>query len=159
MDSMRIVLADAENLIYSMRTKKMKLIDQINAIEQQHVLSAMGNIGDAAGAKGSGSIFNNEYFKKSIEAEDFKGLMDMQAKESTVCGYVQTYSKNHSKIKTLYDKYLLATTEAEAEVLYSQIATIMDENMVLERRLAKMWTEIYDQKVYVYSYFLEKEAR
>jgi hypothetical protein len=35
----------------------------------------------------------------------------------------------------------------------------MDENMVLERRLAKMWTEIYDQKVYVYSYFLEKEAR
>lgn len=159
MDSMRIVLADAENLIYSMRTKKMKLIDQINAIEQQHVLSSMGNIGDAAGAKGSGSIFNNEYFKKSIEAEDFKGLMDMQAKESTVCGYVQTYSKNHSKIKTLYDKYLLATTEAEAEVLYSQIATIMDENMVLERRLAKMWTEIYDQKVYVYSYFLEKEAR
>ena len=159
MDSMRIVLADAENLVYSLRTQKMKLVDQINAIEQQHVLSAMGNIGDAAGAKSSGSIFSNEYFKKSIEAEDFKGLMEVQAKEAMVCDYVQSYSKNHSKIKTLYDKYLLAATESDAEDLYAQIETIMDENMVLERRLAKLWTEIYDQKVYVYSFFLEKEAR
>ena len=159
MDSMRIVLSDAENAIYNMRTQKMKLIDQINAIEQQHVLSSMGNIGGADGAKGSGSIFNNEYFKKSIAPEDFKTLISMQGKETTVRDYAQTYTKNYSKIKSLYDKYLLVTTEAEAEELYRQMATVMDENMVLERRLAKLWTEIYDQKIYVYSYFLEKESR
>lgn len=158
-DSMRIVLSDAENQVYNMRTQKMKLIDQINAIEQQHVLSSMGNIGDADGAKGSGSIFNNAYFKKSIEPEDFKALMAAQGKEATVRDYVQTYAKNYSKIKSLYDKYLLVTTEAEAEELYSQMAGVMDENMVLERRMAKLWAEIYDQKTYVYSYFLEKESR
>lgn len=159
LDSMRIVLSDAENAIYNMRTQKMKLIDKINAIEQQHVLSSMGNIGNADGVKSSGSIFSNEYFKKSIEPEDFKTLMAMQGKEATVRDYAQTYTKNYSKIKSLYDKYLLVTTEAEAEELYRQMATVMDENMVLERRLSKMWTEIYDQKIYVYSYFLEKESR
>ena len=159
LDSMRIVLSDAENAIYNMRTQKMKLIDQINAIEQQHVLSSMGNIGGANGAKASGSIFNNEYFKKSIEAEDFKTLMAMQSKEATARDYAQTYTKNYTKIKNLYDKYLLVTTEAEAEELYREMATVMDENMVLERRLSKLWTEIYDQKIYVYSYFLEKESR
>lgn len=159
MDSMRIVLSDAENAIYSMRTQKMKLIDQINAIEQQHVLSSMGNIGGADGAKGSGSIFNNEYFKKSLLPEDYKTLIVMQGKEATARDYALTYTKNYSEIKTLYDKYLLVTTEAEAEELYRQMATVMDENMVLERRLTKLWTEIYDQKIYVYSYFLEKESR
>ena len=159
LDSMRIVLSDAENAIYNMRTQKMKLIDQINAIEQQHVLSSMGNIGGADGAKASGSIFNNEYFKKSIEADDFKTLMAMQSKEAMARDYAQTYTKNYTKIKNLYDKYLLVTTEAEAEELYRDMATVMDENMVLERRLSKLWTEIYDQKIYVYSYFLEKESR
>ena len=129
LDSMRIVLSDAENAIYNMRTQKMKLIDKINAIEQQHVLSSMGNIGNADGVKSSGSIFSNEYFKKSIESEDFKTLMAMQGKEATVRDYAQTYTKNYSKIKSLYDKYLLVTTEAEAEELYRQMATVMDENI------------------------------
>jgi hypothetical protein len=39
------------------------------------------------------------------------------------------------------------------------MAKVMDENADLERQLAEMWTEIYDQKSYVYSYFFEKEER
>ena len=159
MDSMRIVLADSENAVYSMRTQKMKLIDRINAIEQQHVLSSVGIIGEAEGAKSSGSIFNNAYFKKSIEPEDHKLLLDVQAKEYTIRDYVNSYTRNYAKIKTLYDKYLMVNTEAEAEALYADMATVMDENMVLERRLSKLWTEIYDHKTYIYSYFLEKESR
>ena len=50
-------------------------------------------------------------------------------------------------------------TEAEAEAVYADIAAATDESLVLERQLAKLWSEIYDQKTYVYSYFLEKENR
>ena len=37
-DSLLVILSDAESAIYAARAEKMKLIDQINAIEQNHVL-------------------------------------------------------------------------------------------------------------------------
>ena len=158
-DSMMLILSDAENAIFSMRSQKIKLIDRINAIEQKFVLEGLGNIGGAPSEKAFSSIFTNEYFVKSIEPDDMKMLLQLQGKEATAREYATKYVKNYNNIKTLYDKYLRATTEADAEALYAQMATSMDENFVLERQLAKLWSEIYDHKIYVYSYFLEKESR
>ena len=158
-DSLLVILSDAESAIYAARAEKMKLIDQINAIEQNHVLKSMGNIGDAQSAQGSKSIYNNAYFVKSFEPEDYKMLMEVHSKEKTAYEYAQNYTANYLKIKTLYDKYLVAQSEAEAESVYADMAGVMDENMILNRQLQKLWAEVYDQKVYVYSYFLEKEGR
>ena len=158
-DSLLVILSDAESAIYAARAEKMKLIDQINAIEQNYVLKSMGNIGDAQSAQGSKSIYNNAYFVKSFEPEDYKMLMEVHSKEKTAYEYAQNYTANYLKIKTLYDKYLVAQSEAEAESVYADMAGVMDENMILNRQLQKLWAEIYDQKVYVYSYFLEKEGR
>ena len=158
-DSMLLILSDAESAIFAMRSQKIKLIDRINTIEQKFVLEGLGNIGGAQNAQAAGSIFKNEYFTKSLEPDDLKLLIQLQGKEAAVREYATTYVKNYNNIKTLYDKYLQATTEADAEALYAEMATSMDENFVLERQLAKAWSEIYDHKIYVYSYFLEKENR
>ena len=158
-DSISVLLTDAEAAIYATRAQKIKLIDQINTIEQEQVLSSLGNIGEAQGASSSGSIYTNSYFRNSVDPEDFKLLLASHGKEADAQNHAQAYVKNYNRIKELYDKYVLAQTESEAENIYTELSTILDENMVLERRLSKMWTEIYDQKVYVYSYFLEKEAR
>lgn len=157
-DSLSVVLSDTENAVYAMRSQMIKLVDRINAIEQEHLLSSMGNIGGAS-EQASGSIFTNAYFRKSIDPDDYTVLMAANANEQTAYKYAQTYVSNHDKIKQMHDKYVLARTEAEAEDIYGQMATIMDENADLERQLAEMWTEIYDQKSYVYSYFFEKEER
>lgn len=159
-DSLLLILSDAESAVFTLRSQKIKLIDGINAIEQEFVLSGMGNIGDAASsAPAAASIFGNSYFCKSIDPDDYKQLLAVQGKESEARGMVSEYMKNYEKIKSLYGRYVLAATEAEAEALYADMAAVMDENLVLERRLAKLWGEIYDQKTYVYSYFLEKENR
>lgn len=158
-DSLAVVLNDTEAAIFAMRAQKIKLIDQINTIEQEQVLSSLGNIGEAQAAASSGSIFTNAYFKKSIDSEDFKLLLASHGKEAEAHGQAQTFVKNYTRIKDLYDKYVQAQTEAEAESVYAELSTIVDENMVLERQLTKLWSEIYDQKSYVYSYFLEKEGR
>ncbi|MBR2008078.1 MAG: hypothetical protein IKA01_08920 [Alistipes sp.] len=158
-DSMLLILSDAESAIFAMRSQKIKLIDRINTIEQKFVLEGLGNIGGAQNAQAAGSIFKNEYFTKSLEPDDLKLLIQLQGKEAAVREYATTYVKNYNNIKTLYDKYLQATKEADAEALYAEMATSMDENFVLERQLAKAWSEIYDHKIYVYSYFLEKENR
>ena len=158
-DSMLVLLSDAESAVYAARAEKMKLLDQINSIEQNHVLKSMGKIGDAESAQGSKSIFSNAYFIKSLEPEDYKMLMEANAKEKVAYGYAQEYADNYLKIKTLYDKYVIAQSEADAESVYAEMAGVMDDNMILNKQLQKMWAEIYDQKVYVYSYFLEKEGR
>ncbi len=158
-DSLSVLLSDVEGAIYAMRSQKIKLIDQINTIEQEFVLSSLDNIGEAQGVTSAKSIYSNEYFKKSIEPEDFKALMASHSKEATASNHAQAYVKNYTRIKELYDKYLQAQVEADAENIYTELSTIVDENRVLERQLTKLWSEIYDQKSYVYSYFLEKEGR
>lgn len=157
-DSLLMVLTDAEGEVLSMRTQMIKLVDQINAIEQEHVLSSMGNIGGAA-AEASGSIFTNEYFRKSLEKEDYDALMAVQAKEQSANEKAKSYVANYAKIKEMYNRYVQARTEADAEAVYGELAVVLDENTTLERDLSEAWNEIYDQKSYVYAYFLEKEGR
>lgn len=158
-DSLMMLLSGVESKVYALRASKVKLIDKINTIEQNYVLSTMGNIGDAQSAQGSKSLYSNAYFVQSFDGEDYKMLMDVHGKEAKAYGYVQTYVKNYSNIKSLYDQYLLGKEEAEAERLYAEMSEAMAENMIVERQLADIWSEIYDQKCYIYSYFLEKENR
>ena len=158
-DSLFVVLSNAETAVYSMRTKRVKLIDQISTIEQNHVLSTMGDIGGAQASQGSKSLYANDYFKKSFEADDYKHLMEVHEKEAKTYGYVQNYVKNYAKIKDLYNQYLMELEESEAEKIYAEIADVMAENLILERMVGDSWSEIFDQKSYIYSYFLEKENR
>ena len=157
-DSLSVMLTDAENSVYAMRSQMIKLIDRINAIEQEHLLSSMGNISGAS-EQASGSIFTNAYFRKSIEAEDYSALMTANSQEKKASEYAQRYVSNYESIKKMYDRYVLARTEAEAEDIYGEMETLIDENIILERQLSEAWNDIYDQKSYVYSYFFEKEGR
>ena len=157
-DSLSVILTDTENSVYAMRSQMIKLIDRINAIEQEHLLSSMGNIKGAT-EQASGSIFSNDYFRKAIEAEDYSALMEANKQENKANEYALSYINNYESIKKMYDKYVMARTEAEAEDIYGEMETLMDENIVLERQLSEVWNQIYDQKSYVYSYFFEKEGR
>ena len=157
-DSLLVALTDTENAVYSMRSQMIKLVDRINAIEQEFLLASIGNLRSAS-EQSSGSIFTNDYFRKSINSEDYTILMEANTKEGEAAEYATTYVSNHDSIKQMYDKYVMALTEAEAVAIYGDMAALMDENIALERKLAQTWADIYDQKSYVYSYFFEKEGR
>ena len=158
-DSMIIVLSDAEAKVNSLRAQKVKLMDQINTMEQDFVLASVCKIGNAGSEQSSNSLYNNSYFAKSIEPEDYKMLLELHATEQSTYEHVRNYVANYAKIKTLNDKYVFAKTEAESEALFAEISDIMAENIALERQIANVWSDIYDHKCYVYSYFLEKENR
>ena len=159
-DSLLLMLSDTENAVFSLRMQKLKLVDRINAIEQNFVLSNMGDTGGQAQSdSGSSSFLTNPYFVKSIDPDDYKELLRVQKMEAETQDFVSAYMKNYEKIKSLYDRYMVAETEADAEAIYAELSAAMDDNIVVERRLSKEWSEIYDQKTYVYSYFLEKENR
>lgn len=151
-------LSEVETKMIALRQDKIKLIDRINSIEQEFVLSTVLKEASLP-AQSTGSIFENPYFRESILAEDYDLLIKAHQKESEAKSLVVQYVANYNEIKSLYDKYVQASLESEAERLYASISEKIDENMVIEKRLARAWTEIFDQKTYVYSYFLEKEGR
>lgn len=157
-DSLSMILSGVEGEMMTLRHEKLKLMNRINSIEQECVLSSINNT-EVLQGQGSGSIFNNDYFKASLLEEDYDVLMSVNKSEIAAYDYAVKYAANYRAIKDLYDSYLKASTESEAEDIYAQIAEIADENFVVERRLSKLWTDIFDQKTYVYSYFLEKEGR
>ena len=157
-DSLAVVLTSADQVMYQIRAEKLQLVDSINAIEQQHVLSRMDNNRSAV-ASSSSSIFNNEYLRQSLPEEDYVSLLRVHAMEPDVRAKVRQYSEGYIRIKSLYDKYLMSAVEGEAGALYEELTTAMAANDALNREIAQAWSEIFDQKTYVYSYFLEKENR
>lgn len=157
-DSLAVVLSAADQVMYQIRAEKLQLVDSINAIEQRHVLSRL-DYGRAAVTSSSSSIFNNEYLRNSLPEEDYQSLLRVHAMEPEVRSKVQMYSDGYVRIKSLYDKYLMSAVESEAGALYVELTAAMAANDALNRDIAKMWGEIFDQKTYVYSYFLEKENR
>ena len=104
-DSLSVILSDTENAVYAMRSQMIKLVDRINAIEQEHLLASMGNIGGAT-EKTSGSIFTNAYFRKSIDPDDYTALMAANAKEAAAYKHAQTYVSNYEKIKQMHEGLL-----------------------------------------------------
>ena len=157
-DSLAVVLTSADQVMYQIRAEKLQLVDSINAIEQQHVLSRMDNNRSAV-ASSSSSIFNNEYLRQSLPDEDYVSLLRVHAMEPEVRAKVRQYSEGYIRIKSLYDKYLMSAVEGEAGALYEELTAAMAANDALNREIAQAWGEIFDQKTYVYSYFLEKENR
>ena len=157
-DSLAVVLTSADQVMYQIRAEKLQLVDSINAIEQQHVLSRMDNNRSAV-ASSSSSIFNNEYLRQSLPEEDYISLLRVHAMEPDVRAKVRQYSEGYIRIKSLYDKYLMSAVEGEAGALYEELTAAMAANDALNREIAQAWGEIFDQKTYVYSYFLEKENR
>lgn len=104
-DSLMLILTDAENAAFALRSQKIRLVDGINAIEQDFVLAGMGNIGGAdESAQSAASIFGNSYFIKNIDPDDYKALLAVNGKEDTARKYVTSYIDNYKKIKALYDK-------------------------------------------------------
>lgn len=157
-DSLAGILSGIEDSMLALRQEKMTLVDKINAVEQEFVLSSIADM-DVVQGQSYGSIFTNDYFKESLMAEDYELLLRVHKQEAEAKDFVAEFVANYEQIETLYDRYLKATIESEAERIYADMAEVMDENIVVERLLSKVWTEIFDQKTYVYSYFLEKEGR
>lgn len=88
------MLSDTENAVFSLRMQKHKLVDRINAIEQNFVLSNMGDTGGQAQSdSGSSSFLNNPYFVKSIDPDDYKELLRVQKMEAETQDFVSAYMK------------------------------------------------------------------
>jgi len=160
-----------ESRIFEVRTARGRLIDRINAIEQEWVLANL----DAEPAPGSEtaehapaatpassairSLLDAPYLREQLPAEDYEALCEAQRLEQPAEEYAQRYFANYATLGELAAAYAAVATEAEAGELYGRYDTLQRANAVLADSLAGVWNYIFDNKSYACSYVLELLGR
>lgn len=155
-----------ESLIFDLRTAKGRLIDRINAIEQEWVLA---NLNSASASEPSSAaevsipdslkvrnLVFNPYFREQLPEADYAALRRAQGLELDAVDYVNRYFANYGTICELAEAYAAAQTEADAGEIYDRYNTLQGFNRVLADSLAEAWNYIADNKGYAYGYLMDK---
>lgn len=160
-----------ESRIFEVRTAKGRLIDRINAIEQEWVLTNLdGDMTmrtDAAERDRSAvpdslkrrNLVDNPCFREQLPAGDYAALREAQRLERHAVEYAERYFANHATLGELAAAYAEVPTEAEALELYGRYDTLRQANAELADSLSEVWTYIFDNKSYAYGYMLDLLGR
>ena len=121
-----------ESLIFDLRTAKGRLIDRINAIEQEWVLA---NLNSASASEPSSAaevsipdslkvrnLVYNSYFRDCLAPEDYAALRRAQRMEPQAVDYVNRFLVNHGTATDLAEAYAAARTEGEAREIHARLA-------------------------------------
>lgn len=163
-------ILELENRIFEIRTAKGRLIDRINAIEQNWVLAnlngaalpekpAAPQVPKIPEAQQARNLVDNACFRDELPPADYAALQRAQQLETQVLQCVERYFSNYAALDRLAGAYREATVEAEAVELYGRHAALAEENRTLADSLSEMWNYVFDNKSYAYGYLLDKMGR
>ena len=160
-------ILDCEARIFEIRNTKGRLIDRINTIEQEWVLSNL-DAGDAVQAAGGAdarravpdslkvrNLIDNVYFREHLPAVDYAALRKAQQLERIAVDYVNRYFSNYGDIAALAERYAAVPTEQEALEVYGRYEELRRSNGALADSLAGVWNYVFDNKSYAYGYLLD----
>ena len=154
-----------EGWIFDLRNAKGRLIDRINAIEQEWVLA---NLNTAAAERTADpetavpdslkvrNLVYNSYFRDCLAHEDYAALRRAQRMEEHATDLVNRYMVNHGTATDLAEAYAAARTEGEALEIHDRFESLERQNAGLADSLSTLWNYIYDNKSYAYSYVLDR---
>lgn len=161
-----------ENLIFEIRNDKGRLVDRINAIEQEWVLSNLGEAEPGQAPEDEGrpavsipdslkrrNLVDNDYFREQLPEPDYRALQRAQHLELQAVDHLNRYMANYNTLSELAAAYAAAQTEAEAVEVYDRYKTLQGLNRTLADSLAGVWNYIFDNKTYAYGYLLDLLGR
>ena len=163
-----------ESRMFEIRSAKGRLVDRINALEQEWVLAQLEGA-DAWGESGSYSdaqpavvpafdgpkvrnLVYNGYFRENLPEADYLDLLKSQECELQAEEFARRYFQNYAALSALVPSYEAATAEAEAMEIYNRFQVLTDANRQLADSLAAVWNYIFDNKNYAYGYVLDKHG-
>lgn len=159
-----------EEDIFSIRNARGRLIDRINTIEQEWVLSNL-DVATTAPVSQAGSVptvpdslrrrylIDNLFFRENLPAPDYEALVRAQRLERVADGYVRRYRDNYRQMQELAGIYDTVRNERVAADLQEQFRTIEEQSRALCDSLAQTWSYIFDNKTYAYNYLLDRMGK
>lgn len=160
-------ILDSEARVFEIRSARGRLIDRINTIEQEWVLSTLDAGGAVRPAEGADlrravpdslkvrNLIDNLYFREHLPAADYAALRRAQQLERAAADYADRYFANHGDIAALAERYAEVPTEREALEIHERYDELRRRNDVLADSLAGVWNYVFDNKSYAYGYLLD----
>lgn len=165
--SRRILSIEEE--LFRLRSEKGKLIDRINAIEQEWVLRSMSDAGTEEGSSPGEELrgryaeaprhrmlVRNACFGGELPHADYLRLLEAQRRECRAAEHIDRFAENYARLLDLQSSYLAETAQDAADSLFDCIGELEAENSRLDDSLAAAWSYVFDNKSYAYSYLLDR---
>lgn len=159
-------IMQSENSIFEVRTKKGRIIDRINTIEQEWVLANLNadasrrtqTVPESSELPDSlkrRNLVKNRPFARHLPAEDYAALQRAQRAETRAVAFVNSYLENYETLSALERSFDSLRTEEEAIALKERFAELAAQNRRVADSLSAVWNFIFDNKSYAYDYLLE----
>ena len=160
-----------ESRMFAVRNAKGKLVDRINALEQEWVLAQLEGsdsstetdaadtgataVLSAVGPKLRNLVYNG-YFRENLPSAEYAVLLRAQSLELRAAELLHCYFSNYDSLALLAPLYTAATVEADAVAIYDRFQALTETNRQLADSLERVWNYIFDNKSYAYGYLLDK---
>ena len=161
-----------ETRIFEIRSAKNRVVDRINALEQEWVLAQLegsDTLVEAVwqeattteahvvfeGPKSRNLVYNS-YFRENLPEADYAALIEAQRLEGQAEEFATRYLVRYDTLSMLARSYAEATDEKEAAAIYERFGALAESNRSLADSLAATWNYIFDNKSYAYGYLLDK---
>ena len=162
-----------EQELFDVRNKRGVLIGRINAIEQEWVISNLGKRGRNTGTdtlrrdstvvrtqdSAVPNLVFNAYFGNHLSPGDYAALIGAQAKEQSVLNYLQIFRNNYYTIRQLSQDYAAVVRAEPADSIFRKYETLVNLNAKIADSVSSIWSYIFDNKTYAYSYLLDRMNR
>ncbi len=160
------VIISSESELFDLRARKASVVDSLNLIEQDWVLSNAKPV-EVVEAEGPESlmlvdtlstinyIYESDNVRLNLSDIDYQNLVKAENMESDAERYSTDYVVNIEDMLSLRSSYEVATNATEADVIIGKFDSLKRVNSELIDRLDDSWGFIYDNKSFAYSLLME----
>ena len=159
-----------EKELFEIRNRIGVTANEIGTIEQAFIVSRMNgpqpqdgaaapDVAPDAPAGQSSDLVRNAYFRENLPQKDYEALLEARNREGLPAQLIDVYRSNYRKLDLLARQYDTTRNRSEAEAIYSMIGSVASLNRTVEDSLSRVWSGIYDDKVYAYNYLLDKMGK
>lgn len=157
-----------ENDLYTLRDDRIRLVDRINAIEQEWLLA---NISTGVASQDEATdepetdgvqyadLIKNRYFSRSLSRSDYDALRQARDNEVAAARLYAAFAEAHADLvgaRALYDS---VAVESEADSAYVRLMSKYEACTTLSDSLHSVWSSAFDNKSYLYDLLFDKDGR
>lgn len=162
-------LVSAESEFFSLRKEFKVLKSALDALEQELALEELSlksqnsteeqvveEPTDPMTLSKSRNFVDNGCFEYALKAEDLESLKRAQEMEREAATMVDRFAELYTSLIELHNQYQVVSEQKQADDLYDKINSTIDSCDEVDAQLDMVWSKIFDEKSYAYSYFMER---
>ncbi|MFI3278911.1 MAG: SPOR domain-containing protein [Rikenellaceae bacterium] len=153
-----------ENELFELRSRKAMVVDSLNLIEQEWVLSSVGEVRSTpqgqtslldSSSDGATFIYQGQNVKANLSDIDFKNLLRAEELEAEAQKLSDSFAVNQSSLQSLSRSYDVATHQSDADDIKEVFDSLSMVGSKISKQLGDSWGYIYDNKSFAYGVLME----